>query len=126
MGILTFKMKAILFTATKCPNCPGFRKVLREVAQELGLKEGKDFVEKLIDGDKVETGLKADIEGEKFYVADSPENIKETPAVIGGQDLTLEALQYQVASTPALVIDGEIAFVGEAPTKEELIQKIKK
>lgn len=119
-------MKAILFTATICPKCPQFRKLLRETAQELGLKEGKDFVEKLIDGDKVEAGSKAEIEGEEFYIADSIINIKETPAVIGGHDLTLEALQYQIASTPALVIDGEPAFVGEVPSKEELIQKLKK
>lgn len=118
-------MKLILYTATKCPNCPGFRRLVRETAQELGLREGKDFVEKLIDGDKVTPGTRVEIEGEEFYIADSIENIKETPAVIGGQDFTIEALQYQVASTPALVVDGELAFLGEAPSKEELLDKLR-
>ncbi len=119
------KMKITLFTATKCPNCPKFRKLLREVAQELGLKEGKDFIEKLIDGDKLTPGSKVKIEGEEFYIADSAENIKETPAAIGGQDFTIEALQYQVASTPALVVNGELAFIGDVPSKDELIEKLK-
>ena len=118
-------MKITLFTGTSCPNCPGFRKLLREVAQELGLREGKDFVEKLIDGDKLTPGTKAEIDGQEMYIVDCPENIRETPAAIGGQDLTIEALQYQVASSPTLVIDGEVVFVGEVPTREELIEKLK-
>lgn len=117
-------MKITLFTATKCPNCPKFRRLLRETTKELGLVEGKDFIEKLIDGDKVTPGTKAEIDGEELYIVDSPENIKETPAAVGGQDLTIEALQYQVASTPTLVIDGEVAFVGEVPSREELRERL--
>ena len=118
-------MKITLFTSMKCPSCPKFRKLLRETAEELGLTEGKDFVEKLIDGENLTPGTKAEIEGDEFYIADSEENIKETPAVIGGQDFSIEALQYQVASTPALVVSGEIAFIGDVPSKEELIEKLK-
>ncbi len=118
-------MKAILYTATSCPKCPAFRKILREVAEELNLKEGKDFAEKLIDGDKVTPGEKINLEGEEYYIVDSEENITDTPAAVGGQDFTIEALLYQVASTPTLVIDGEIAFIDEAPTKQELLSKLK-
>jgi glutaredoxin-related protein len=117
-------MKAILFTSTKCPNCPRFRRLLRETANELGMKEGVDFVEKLIDGDRVTPGAKVEIDGEDIHIVASAENIKETPAAIGGKDLTIEALRYQIASTPALVVDGEPAFVGEVPTKEKLLEAL--
>ena len=95
-------MKATLYTSTRCPKCPAFRKMLRDSARELGWTEGKDFVEKLIDGDKVKPGSKIKLEGQEYNIADKPENIRETPAALGGQDYTIEALQYQVASTPAL------------------------
>ncbi len=119
-------MKAILFTSTKCPKCPRFRKMLREAAKELNLIEGKDFSEKLIDGDKVTPGTKAKLEGTEYYIVGSEEDIKQTelPAAIGGRDCMLDALQFQVASTPALVIDEELAFIGEIPTKEELLKKL--
>ena len=120
-------MRTILFTSTRCHNCPRFRKILREAAKELGLAEGRDYVEKLIDGDTVKPGTKTKLEGQDYYIVGSEKDIKpaETPAAIGGQDYTIEALQYQVASTPALIIDGEIAFIGEVPTKEELIIRLK-
>ncbi len=120
-------MKAVLFTSTRCPKCPKFRKILREAAKELNLAEGKDYAEKLIDGDKVKPGTKTKLEGTEYYIVDSEKNIKQTelPAAIGGTDNMLEALQYQVASTPALIINGEIAFIGEIPSKEELIKKLK-
>jgi len=120
-------MRTILFTSTRCPKCPRFRKMLREAAKELGLVEGRDFIEKLIDGETVKIGTRAKLEGQEYYIVGSEKDIKpsETPAAIGGQDCTIEALQYQVASTPALIIDGEIAFIGEIPTKEELLKKLK-
>lgn len=118
-------MKAILYTSTRCPNCPAFRRLLREVAEELGLEEGKDFVEKLVDGEGVEPGQKINLEGQEIYIADSIANIEETPAAVGGQDFTIEALQYQIASTPALVVDDELAFIKDVPSREELIEKLK-
>lgn len=118
------KMKLTLYTSTRCPNCPKFRRLLREVAREMGLKEGRDFIEKLIDGDKVTPGTKIELEGEQLHIVDSARNIRETPAAVGGKDLTIEALRYQIASTPALVIDGEAAFIGEVPPKEELIERL--
>lgn len=47
---------------------------------------------------------------------------------IGPEENMLEALTYQVASTPSFVIDGEALFVsGEnIPSKAELIKAIKK
>lgn len=117
-------MDVILYTSTRCPKCPAFRKLLRECAKELGLEEGKDFVEKLIDGDKVKAGEKTVLEGEEYYVASSEDEIKETPAVIGGQDHMLEALQYQVASTPALIVNGELMYVSQIPEKKELLEKL--
>ena len=116
--------KLILFTGTKCPKCPGARTLVREVAQELDLKEGKDFVEKLIDGGEVEVGSEAEIDGSKLWIVSSEDEIKKTPAAIGGRDLTIEALTYQIASTPAIIIDDELAFIGEMPTREELIKRL--
>jgi hypothetical protein len=118
-------MRIILYTATKCPKCPGFRRLLREVAGELGLREGSDFIEKLIDGDKVTPGSKVELDGEEINIVNSPVDIRETPAAVGGRDFTIEALRYQIASTPALVVDGELAFTGETPSKEELLEKLK-
>jgi len=120
-------MKTVLFTSTRCPKCPKFRKMLREAASELGLVEGIDYVEKLVDGEKVKPGVKAKLEGTEYYIVDSETDIKQTelPAAIGGTDNMLEALQYQVASTPALIINDEVAFIGDVPTKEELISRLK-
>ena len=118
-------MDIILYTSTSCPKCPGFRKLLREAAGELGLKEGKDFVEKLIDGEDLTPGEKASLEGEEYYIVAKEEDITDIPAAVGGQDLTIEALLSQVASTPSLVIGGAVAFVGEVPSKEALIEALK-
>ena len=117
--------KLILFTGTSCPRCPEARTIVREVARELDLKEGKDFVEKLIDGSKLEVGSEAEIDGCKLWIVSSEDEIEKTPAAIGGRDLTIEALTYQIASTPAIIIDDELAFIGEVPTKEELIKRLK-
>jgi glutaredoxin len=38
----------------------------------------------------------------------------------------IESLQLQLASTPSIVLDGEVLFRGEAPSKEELIKEIEK
>lgn len=116
-----------MFTSTRCPKCPKFRKILRDAAREAGLIEGKDYVEKLIDGDKVKPGTKIKLEGEEYYIVADEKDIKPTelPAAIGGQDYMIEALQYQIASTPALVVDGELAFIGDVPTKEEIVKKLK-
>jgi len=121
-------MKAVLFTSTRCPKCPKFRKTLREAAKELGLTEGRDYVEKLIDGDNVTPGTKIRLEGMDYYIVNSEKEIKQTelPAAIGGTDNTLEALQYQVASTPALIVNGELAFIGDTPSKEDLIKTLSK
>jgi hypothetical protein len=118
-------MKAILYTSTRCPKCPSFRKLLREAAREHNLSEGKDFVEKLIDGENAKPGQKMKLEGEEMHIVDHESKIVETPAAVGGQDFTIEALQYQIASTPALVIDDELAFIGEVPTKDELMARLK-
>lgn len=118
-------MKAILYTSTRCPNCPPFRRLMRQVAADLGLIEGKHFVEKIIDGESLEPGNSIILDGEEIHIVDSQANIEKTPAAIGGQDFLIEALQHQVASTPALVIDGEPAFVGELPTREELIARLR-
>ncbi len=119
-------MKLILYTGILCPKCPAARKVVREVAKELGWKEGKDFVEKLIDGKDLKPG-EGELEGEKYFFVNSPEEItpEKTPAALVGEDFSLEALTYQVASTPSIVIDEEAVFVGETPSKEELLKAIR-
>ncbi len=37
----------------------------------------------------------------------------------------ITALQYNVASTPSIVLGDEVLFRSEVPTKEELLKKIK-
>jgi len=37
----------------------------------------------------------------------------------------ITALQYQIASTPSIVIDEEVFSVGEIPKKEDLIERLK-
>lgn len=116
----------ILYTASKCPKCPAARKLLREVARELGWIEGKDFVEKLVDGADLKPG-KMVLEGEKYNLVASAEDItlQKVPAALVGDDFAVEALMYQIASTPSIVIDEEAVFVSHVPTKEELISAIK-
>jgi hypothetical protein len=116
----------ILYTGTKCPKCPGARKVVREVAEGLGWKEGKDFVEKLIDGADMKPGV-IKLEGEKYHLVSSPEDVtpENTPAALVG-DFAIEALTYQIASTPSIVINEEAVFIGEIPTKEELLKAIER
>ena len=122
-------MKLILYTGVKCPKCPGARKVVREVANELGWKEGVDFVEKIVDGSnlrKENLSNVVEIEGEKFYVVKDASEIKETPAAVINDDVMIEALTYQIASTPSIVINGEAVFIGEVPDRERLLDEIKK
>ncbi|ODS35479.1 hypothetical protein BEH94_06560 [Candidatus Altiarchaeales archaeon WOR_SM1_SCG] len=44
---------------------------------------------------------------------------------IDEEEVMIEALQYQIASTPAIVINDEAVFIAEVPTKEELLDKLK-
>ena len=114
-----------MYTGIKCPKCPEARRVVREVVKEVGLKEGKDFVEKLIDGDNLKPGSAADIEGDVLNVYSSVDEIKKTPAVVANSDVVLEALTHQIASTPGIVVDDEVVSTGEVPSKEELIRRLK-
>ena len=121
-------MKLILFTGIHCPKCPQARKLIREVAKELGWIEGKEFVEKLIDGQDLKTQSVVELEGNKMHIVYSENEITKdnVPAVIGGKDSTVEALMYQIASTPSIVIDERAVFKGNSPSKEELLKEIKK
>ncbi|MFH0977922.1 MAG: thioredoxin family protein [Candidatus Woesearchaeota archaeon] len=38
----------------------------------------------------------------------------------------IEALQLQIASTPSIVLDNEVLFRSEAPSKQELLAEIEK
>ncbi len=40
-------------------------------------------------------------------------------------DNMITALQYQVASTPAVIVYGELFSVGDVPDKEKLMDKLK-
>ena len=42
------------------------------------------------------------------------------------EDNMIEALQHQIASTPSIMIDEEVVFRSEPPTKEELLEEVKK
>ncbi len=121
-------MKAVLFTGVECPKCPAARKALREAAKELGWVEGRDFVEKLIDGDKLELGKAVEFDGEKMHVVGSESEINEgnVPAVLAGGDFAIEALMHQIASTPSLVLNEGMVFRGSVPEKDELVKEIKR
>lgn len=45
---------------------------------------------------------------------------------INDNENLITALQYQIASTPSIVIDEEAAFTGVVPSKKELMEKLKK
>ena len=115
----------ILYTSTKCPKCPEARRVVREVAKELGWLEGKQFVEKIVDGADLATGPIV-LEGDKMTIVNYPEQItpENSPAAVVGKDVSIEALTYQVASTPSIVIDGIPRFVSQVPTKQELLKAL--
>ncbi|MBR9682587.1 MAG: thioredoxin family protein [Candidatus Aenigmarchaeota archaeon] len=120
-------MKLILYTGTSCPKCPGARAAVREACKEVGLIEGKDFVEKLIDGKDIEVPINKELDGTMMHLVKSAEDINENnvPAALAGEDYTIEALMHQVASTPSVVIDGNAVIKGRVPTKEELIELLK-
>lgn len=118
-------MRLILYTGTSCPKCPEARKVVREVAKEIGWIEGKDFVEKLVDGKTLAPGP-ITLEGERFTIVRYPEQItpENTPAIVGCDDFSIEALTYQIASTPSIVIDNVPRFISKVPSKEELLKAL--
>ena len=120
-------MRLILYTGTNCPKCPGAREVVREVCKELGMVEGKDFVEKIIDGKDIEVPIDKELDGKMIHLVKSAEDItpENTPAALAGEDYTIEALMHQIASTPSVVIDGKAAIKGKVPTKEELMELLK-
>ena len=122
---MVYKM-LILYTGTHCPKCPDARKVVREVAKELGWIEGKDFVEKLIDGQDIKPG-EFELEGEKFIVVKTPEEIdpQKGQHILAGDDFSIEALTYQIASTPSIVFNEQPIFNGKVPSKEELLEAVK-
>ncbi|MBU3897033.1 MAG: thioredoxin family protein [Nanoarchaeota archaeon] len=117
--------RIILYTSTRCPKCPLARKVVREVCKEIGWVEGKDFIEKLVDGKSLAPGPIV-LEGDSFNIVRYPEQITPelTPAIVGCDDYSLEALMHQVASTPSIVIDGVVRFVSKVPTREELLKAL--
>lgn len=108
-----------------CPKCPAARKVVREVCKELGWIEGKQFVEKLVDGTDLSPGSIV-LEGEKYTIVNYVEQItpENSPAAVVGEDISLEALTYQIASTPSIIIDGVPRFISQIPTKEELLKAL--
>ena len=120
-------MKLILFTGVHCPKCPQARKVVRQAAKELGWIEGKDFVEKLIDGQDLKIPSIVELEGNKMHIVSSEDKITASniPAAIGGKDLVVEALMYQIVSSPAIVINERAVLKGNSPSKEELLKEIK-
>jgi len=119
-------MRLILYTGTHCPKCPGARVVVREAARDLGMVEGVDFVEKLIDGQSAPCGKVMNLDGMDINIVSNENEITKdnVPAALGGEDLTIDALMHQVAATPAIVIDDELAFA-KTPTKEELVERLK-
>ena len=45
---------------------------------------------------------------------------------IDKQDNMIEALTFQIASVPSVLINGEAVFNGAVPTREQLMEEIKK
>jgi len=115
----------ILYTSTRCPKCSNARKIVREVAKEIGWIEGKQFVEKLIDGKDLHPGTIV-LEGQKYTLVNYQEQItpENSPAAVVGEDVALEALMHQIASTPSIIINGIPRFVSIIPTREELLKAL--
>jgi len=115
----------ILYTSTRCTKCPEARKVVREVAKELNWEEGKQFVEKLVDGTDLKPGPVV-LEGEKYTIVNYSEQItpENSPAAVVGDEVALEALTHQIASTPSIVIDNVPRFISEVPSKQELLKAL--
>ena len=44
---------------------------------------------------------------------------------IDEEDNLISALKYQIASTPSIVIDGEAAFIGVVPKRDDLIKRLR-
>ena len=117
----------ILYTGTSCPKCPAAREVLREAAKELGLVEGKDFVEKIINGEDIKVPCEMDLDGKKMHFVKTAEEITpdKTPAALAGEDYTIEALMNQIASTPSIFIENKTTIKGRVPSKEELMNAMR-
>jgi len=104
--------KLILYTGVNCPKCGRVRRLLRAFATSHNLKEGVDFVEKLVDGENIPTG-KTTIDGiemnivsdEKHINADVGENF-----AVANQEVFIEALQHQIASVPAIYYKEKVIF----------------
>lgn len=43
---------------------------------------------------------------------------------VDDEDVMIEALQHQIATTPSFLIGGELAYHGKIPKKEDIIKKI--
>ncbi|MFQ6010327.1 MAG: hypothetical protein ACE5J7_04385 [Candidatus Aenigmatarchaeota archaeon] len=120
--------KLVLYTGTSCSKCPRAREVVREVAKELGWTEGKEFVEKLIDGENLKEEQDIELEGKKYHIVQNVSQIttQNVPCALAGEDYAIEALTLQVASVPSIVINGGPVFKGIVPEKEQLMEEIKK
>lgn len=105
--------KLILYTGTNCPHCGRVRKLLREFAASHSKKEGVDFVEKLIDGEKLQPG-EYTFDGIETVVVSSEDEVADKAistgknVAVANKDVFFEALQRQIASTPSIYYKGKI------------------
>jgi len=81
-------VEVMLFTRKDCPNCPYAKKLVRELAQEMG------------DAVRLE---EFDLDREEDF---------------------LTALQNQVRSTPAVVVEGVLVAAGRRLVREEVVKAI--
>ncbi|NCO84789.1 MAG: hypothetical protein COW47_02195 [Candidatus Huberarchaeum crystalense] len=110
--------KLILYTGVHCPKCLRARKIVRSFADANNLKEGIDFVEKLIDGENLPIG-EIELENMKLKIVSNESQVNGKFCVVANPDVFLEALQYQIASVPAIYYKGIIVF-GDDICEEKL------
>ncbi|MEM5804338.1 MAG: hypothetical protein QXU82_00585 [Candidatus Aenigmatarchaeota archaeon] len=120
-------MNLVLYTATTCPKCPKARETVREVAKTLGWVEGRDFIEKLIDGENIKTEQVMELEGKPYHIVQDASKItpQTAPCALAGKDFFIEALTLNIASVPSLVLADGTIYRGELPQKDQLIEKIR-
>ncbi len=110
--------KIILYTGVNCPKCGRVRKLLRAFANEHNLKEGVDFVEKLIDGENLKTG-ETTVDDTKIIVVSDEKEVIGKNCVVANPNVFLEALQHQIASVPAIYYKEKVVF-GDDITLEKI------
>lgn len=61
-----------------------------------------------------------------FEIVESAVSELQLDAIVNKEEDILEIVKYNIMSLPAVVVDGEVKIKGYVPTKEEVLNVIKK